>query len=62
MVRDALSEVGFPGVEPLHRGAPRRPGNGADENPRDLLESLMPSAQSDAALCSRSSDADAHRR
>ena len=49
MVRDALSEVGFPGVELFIEVLPDAQANGADESPRDLLESLMPSAQSDGA-------------
>jgi hypothetical protein len=42
MVRDALSEVGFPGVELFIEVMPDEV-----EAPRDLLESLMPASQSD---------------
>ncbi len=49
MVRDALSEVGFPGVELFIEVLPDAQTNGTDDSPRDLLESLMPSEQSDGA-------------
>ena len=44
MVRDALSEVGFPGVELFIEVMPDEV-----EAPCDLLESLMPASQSDTS-------------
>ena len=51
MVRDALSEVGFPGVELFIEVMPDEV-----EAPRDLLESLMPASQSDMSDMSDASD------
>ncbi len=63
MVRDALSEVGFPGVELFIEVLPDAQANGADESPRDLLESLMPSAaERRRSRAPARADADAHRR
>ncbi len=47
MVRDALSEVGFPGVELFIEVLPDPLTNELEEAPRDLLASLMPTEQSD---------------
>ncbi len=49
MVRDALSEVGFPGVELFIEVLPDAQANGMADGQRDLLDSVLPNEHPEAA-------------